>query len=501
MPSVDETMSPVRAGEIVAGKYRVDRILGAGGMGVVVQANQLELDRPVALKFLLPMVLERRDFVARFSREARAAAKLQGEHLARVLDVGNLPSGEPFIVMEYLDGQDVAKVLAVRGPLPSDEAVDYVLQATEAVAEAHALGIIHRDLKPSNMFLAKRGGGPPTLKVLDFGLSKFTRSAEEANVTSDSSILGSPVYMSPEQLLSSRTVGVRTDIWSLGIVLYELLTAHAPFRSERMPELVTAILHSPPRAIDSWGISVPAGLQEIVQRCLEKNPQRRFANVAQLADALAPYGPPSSAPTVKRIIALLADAPQGTEPEEVAEAPLADTVRLGLGQRTESVDGSSKSVRELTFAKTGPVRGRITRWALLAGAGAMAVFLAARSIVSSSLAHKPDRPLASAAEPSASAAGWADSAAASASATTVAEIPSRVPPVAPSVPSSTSQEPPSVDRASKSTPPETRKPAKGPSLAPKASASTSTAAPSATSPPPPAPAPTVADPLGRLKRL
>src|SRR5580692_5182786 len=318
MPPVDETMSPVRSGEIVAGKYRVDRILGAGGMGVVVQANQLELDRPVALKFLLPMVLERRDFVARFAREARAAAKLQGEHLARVLDVGNLPSGEPFIVMEYLDGQDVAKVLAVRGPLPSDEAVDYVLQATEAVAEAHALGIIHRDLKPSNMFLAKRGGGPPMLKVLDFGLSKFTRS-EEDNVTSDSSILGSPVYMSPEQLLSSRTVGVRTDIWSLGVVLYELLTAHPPFRSERMPELVTAILHGPPRAIDSWGISIPAGLQEIVRRCLEKNPQRRFANVAQLANALAPYSPPSSAPTIKRIAALLADAAPPAETDEVAE--------------------------------------------------------------------------------------------------------------------------------------------------------------------------------------
>jgi serine/threonine protein kinase len=500
MPPVDETMSPVRSGEIVAGKYRVDRILGAGGMGVVVQANQLELDRPVALKFLLPMVLERRDFVARFAREARAAAKLQGEHLARVLDVGNLPSGEPFIVMEYLDGQDVAKVLAVRGPLPSDEAVDYVLQATEAVAEAHALGIIHRDLKPSNMFLAKRGGGPPMLKVLDFGLSKFTRS-EEDNVTSDSSILGSPVYMSPEQLLSSRTVGVRTDIWSLGVVLYELLTAHPPFRSERMPELVTAILHGPPRAIDSWGISIPAGLQEIVRRCLEKNPQRRFANVAQLANALAPYSPPSSAPTIKRIAALLADAAPPAETDEVAEVPLADTVRVGLGQRTESVDGSSKSVRELSFAKTGPAQGRITRWALLGGIGATAVVLAARSIVSSPVANKSDHPLASARQPSTTSASGADSAAASASTTYVAETPPRAPPVAPSVPSSTSQQPSADRAASKTAPVETRKPAKAPSVAPKASASTSAAAPAPPSPSSLAPVPTVVDPLGRLKPL
>ena len=170
---MSEAECPVRPGDVVAGKYRVDRTLGVGGMGVVVAATQIELDRRVALKFLLPKVLERPRLVARFSREARAAASLQSEHVARVIDVGTLESGGPYIVMEYLEGEDLSHVLARRGPLPSDEAVGYVLEACEAVAEAHAHGIVHRDLKPANLFLATRATGAPVIKVLDFGLSKF----------------------------------------------------------------------------------------------------------------------------------------------------------------------------------------------------------------------------------------------------------------------------------------------------------------------------------------
>ncbi len=490
-------MCPVRSGELIAGKYRVDRILGAGGMGVVVAATQLELDRPVALKFLLPMVLERWDFVARFQREARATAKLHGEHLARVLDVGNLPGGEPFIVMEYLDGQDVAKVLATRGPLPASEAVDYLLQAAEAVAEAHALGIIHRDLKPSNLFLAKRAGGPPTIKVLDFGLSKFTRAEKEDNVTTESSILGSPAYMSPEQLLSSRTVGVGTDIWSLGVVLYELLTAHRPFSAERMPEFVAAILQSSPRPIDVQATPVPPALQDIVRRCLEKDAARRFASVAQLATALAPYGPPSAAPCIQRIVALLTEATPDSE-QESAAASSAPATPQGVEQRTKSVDGASKSVSyALRSESTRPVRRRITQLALLSGFGAVASFAGIRWIVSPSPAHKAESPTGSAGEPRTSPAARTETAA------NGPESPSRSPRADPSVPTTPLQELASVIDSG---PPDEsgvrpRKATKGAAAASRPAAAISAASASATAPPQPTPAPTVADPLGRLKRL
>jgi serine/threonine-protein kinase len=255
-------------------------------MGIVVAATQVELDRPVALKFLLPRVLERPDLAARFSREARAAAKLQSEHVARVLDVGALKDGSPYMVMEYLDGQDLGKLVKDRGPLPVEEVVRYLLEAGEAVAEAHSLGIVHRDLKPSNLFLAKRGGGTSSVKVLDFGLSKFTVEGDP-QLTSDSSILGSPLYMPPEQLLSARRVDPRSDIWSLGVVLYELLTAHPPFRSDRMPELITDILHSAPRPIERWRSDLPPHLVQVVRRCLEKDPVKRFESVAEMATALA----------------------------------------------------------------------------------------------------------------------------------------------------------------------------------------------------------------------
>ncbi len=283
---------PVRQGDLIAGKYRVDRVLGAGGMGVVVAATQVALDRAVALKFLRPRVLERPDHVARFAREARAAAKLESEHVTRVLEVGALEGGQPYIVMEYLEGEDLSQVLARRGPLPCDEAVGYVLEACEAVAEAHAHGIVHRDLKPANLFLATRATGAPVIKVLDFGLSKF---AGEEKVTSASTLLGSPLYMSPEQLWSATAADSRSDIWSLGVVLYELLTAHAPFSSDRMPELIAAILHKSPRPIEEERPEVPAGLRAVIHRCLEKEPSLRFADTGELAQALAEFGPPSTA--------------------------------------------------------------------------------------------------------------------------------------------------------------------------------------------------------------
>jgi serine/threonine protein kinase len=365
---VSQEVCPVRPGEIVGGKYRVERTLGAGGMGIVVAATQIELDRPVALKFLLPKVLERPGLVTRFSREARAAAKLESEHVARVLDVGTLESGAPYIVMEYLEGEDLASVVASRGALPFEQAVGYVLQACEALAEAHALGIIHRDLKPGNLFLANRTSGAPVVKVLDFGLSKFSNPGEE-NVTTESSFLGSPLYMSPEQLMSARTADARSDIWSLGVVLYELVTGHSPFQYERIAGLVAAILQKPPKPMDEWRRDVPSDLQAVVGRCLEKDPAQRFANVAQLARALGPFGPAGSARSVERVAHVLRRAEPSVEAAgtlPLPDAPLAANppARPEPVGIVESVAGSSRSIREAPADATlasGPLNVRAQR--------------------------------------------------------------------------------------------------------------------------------------------
>jgi serine/threonine protein kinase len=329
---------------VVAGKYRVERTLGAGGMGVVVAATQLELDRSVALKFLLPRVLERRDLVARFAREARVAAKLQSEHVARVLDVGSLDDDTPFIVMEYLDGDDLARVIAEQGPLSCKQAVGYVLEAAEAVAEAHALGIVHRDIKPANLFLAKRTSGPPLIKVLDFGLSKISELAGAENVTSVTGIFGTPAYMSPEQLWSSRTADARSDIWSLGVVLYELLTAQCPFPHERMPELIAAILHAPAQPFDEWRDDVPPELAAVVLQCMEKDPKNRYANVAQLAEALVPFGPPSSERSAERIALMLGSGPLAEAATEVEPRLVPPKKESGSGERRNSSRGSGSPI-------------------------------------------------------------------------------------------------------------------------------------------------------------
>ncbi len=380
---MSEAECPVRPGDVVAGKYRVDRTLGSGGMGVVVAATQIELDRWVALKFLLPKVLERPRLVARFSREARAAASLQSEHVARVIDVGALEGGEPYIVMEYLEGEDLSHVLARRGPLPCDEAVGYVLEACEAVAEAHAHGIVHRDLKPANLFLATRATGAPVIKVLDFGLSKF---AGEENVTSASTLLGSPLYMSPEQLWSATAADARSDIWSLGVVLYELLTAHAPFLADGMPELIATILHKAPRPIENERPEVPAGLRAAVHRCLEKEPSLRFADTGELAKALAEFGPPWAGRCVERVSHVL-DAGAATAPGERAQpVGFAKTLPAITPSRAaiaaQSVAGSSRTIRpsvpgSTTLVSGQPSRSRAVRPWLFGAIGALTIGAAA----------------------------------------------------------------------------------------------------------------------------
>jgi len=298
---MSDNLAPVREGDVIAGKYRVDQVLGLGGMGIVVAATHVQLEQRVALKFLLPTALAHADVVQRFAREARAAVKIHSEHVARVLDVGSLESGAPYMVMEYLEGDDLDRVLKQRGALPISEAVDYLLQACEAIAEAHSHGIVHRDLKPSNLFLANRPSGPPTVKVLDFGISKAPLSTSEANLTATTGVVGTPLYMSPEQMASSRSVDVRSDIWSLGIVLYELISNQRPFMAESLPELIAAMLQNKPTPLRSHRGEVPPLLEASVMRCLEKDPAQRFSSVAELAWAIASFGPQRSRQSAERI--------------------------------------------------------------------------------------------------------------------------------------------------------------------------------------------------------
>jgi serine/threonine-protein kinase len=301
-------LASVREGEVLNEKFRVDRVLGEGGMGVVVAATHLQLGEPVALKFLREEAMSDSDVVRRFAREARTAAKMRSEHIARVYDVGELPSGLPFIVMELLTGMDLAAHIRDSGALPIEEAVEYVLQTCEALAEAHAMGIIHRDLKPSNLFLTRRGDGSTVLKVLDFGVSKVMPHASGVNdlsLTQTAMVIGTPMYMSPEQMRGRKEIDARADIWSLGVILYEALTGELPFFGETLTDLCALIVTETPPSISDVRPDVPRTLELIVLRCLDKHPDARFADVGTLASALAAFGPADAAARAARIARML----------------------------------------------------------------------------------------------------------------------------------------------------------------------------------------------------
>jgi serine/threonine-protein kinase len=266
----------------------------------VVAARHLQLDERVAIKLLHAHTLNDPKSHSRFAREARAAAKIKSEHAARVSDVGRLKNGTPYMVMEYLEGEDLAAWLRGRGALGWTQAIEFVLQACEAVAVAHARGIVHRDLKPANLFITRRVDGTLCLKVLDFGIS---RVESDVSMTQTTRILGSPLYMSPEQLGAPDSVDARSDIWSLGVILFELMTGSPPFSGHTLPELVAQILalEMPPLQPERPGEPVEA----IVRRCLEKDKTQRFSSVAELATALLPFAPASARLSVERIAGIL----------------------------------------------------------------------------------------------------------------------------------------------------------------------------------------------------
>ena len=295
------SVSGLRQGDLVGGKYRVEGIIGEGGMGVVLYAIHLDLDRPVAIKLVRADLAERDEVVSRMLHEARAAANIRSEHVARVLDVGRLDSGAPYIVMEYLEGCDLCTLLEHHGRLASDLATDFIIQACEALAEAHSLNIVHRDLKPENLFLTTSADGEPIIKVLDFGISKELGRPEPRAVTNPSSAIGSPHYMAPEQMRALQSVDSRADIWALGAILFELVAGRAPFDAENLAAVCAAVVTDDPPRVRDLVKDVPAGLDAVIWRCLRKDPKERYATVADFAAALAPYGSPGSALSAERV--------------------------------------------------------------------------------------------------------------------------------------------------------------------------------------------------------
>jgi len=380
------------AGDVLAGKFQIDRVLGRGGMGFVVAATHIHLGQRVALKFLLPDLSNDRAVVERFLREARSSAQLRSEHICRVSDVGMLDTGAPYFVMELLEGRDLASMLAERGPLPVPILVDYVVQACLGLAEAHAAQIVHRDLKPANLFLTVRPDGSSLIKIVDFGIAK-AGSNVNLHLTRTDTVMGSPGYMSPEQLRSTRTADVRSDIWALGVILYELSSGRQPFTAESITDLALRIAMDPTPPLH--GRSVPAGFERVVYRCLEKDPARRFQDVGQLATALAAYGAPSVGERALGVTRVLSMVPGTSSPAPASTS--AATTTLG------------SSAASLHTSPAGRRRWGIVLGALVAGALGMLAFVKLRG--------EPSAPrtvgASTAAPPLAADAGVGDAAAAS----------------------------------------------------------------------------------------
>jgi serine/threonine-protein kinase len=330
------TDAAVAMGRVVAARYLIGRLLGSGTMGTVYAAVDLDLDREVAIKFASSDGLSLQETVERFRREAHILARLKSDHAVRVLDVGALSDGMPFMVMELLDGHGLDVERELRGVIPIDEAVGYVLAAIEVLAEAHAAGAVHRDIKPANLFLERKLDGRPFLKILDFGVAKsaLALGGRDTRITKSGMIMGSPLYMAPEQLRSAHAVDARADIWSLGAILFELVTGSTAHEGDSVAELCATLLRDPPRPISDLASELPPGFGDVVMRCLETDPARRYSNVAELGLSLLPFAPQGKA-HVERAKRLLAHRAPNIQPVE--HPPSSDSpMTLHVGDTTEA---------------------------------------------------------------------------------------------------------------------------------------------------------------------
>ena len=372
-PSVGPFQPYPQPGEILDGKYRIDRLLGEGGMGAVAKATHLLRRAPVALKFMSPAVLSFPGAVERFVNEGVAASQINSDHVVKVFDVGRLPSGAPYLVMEFLDGRDLGQLLEAEGPrLPTARAVHFTLQILRALQTAHAAGIVHRDMKPSNVFVIEKDAEHDFVKLVDFGISKLRSQddgqAPSANLTRTNSALGTPLYMSPEQARSPRDVDPRTDVYSVGAILYEMLCGRTPYTAEsgEYTEILFKLFTTEPEPIRSLSPDVPEGLAAIVHRALQRDRNARFGSAAEMALALAPYADARSQEVMSRVLAVhgrstrppvsadltppTRDAPVGHEPAHAqtfatgpGDVPRAPRVPTDVGVTRESAGSTSSS--------------------------------------------------------------------------------------------------------------------------------------------------------------
>lgn len=365
------------AGQIVADKYRIDGVMGTGGMGVVVAATHVELDQRVAIKFLREVSPEA---LARFQREARLLVRLKSPHVARVFDVGALDDDTPYIVMEHLDGSDLASVVSSRKKLPVEESVDYILQAMEAVAEAHALGMVHRDLKPANLFLARGAGGTTTVKVLDFGVSKILDdratgaggSPRGGDLTNEGMALGSPGYMSAEQMTNARDVDERSDIFSLGALLYRCVGGQTPYKGNSVVTILASMATEPLTPLRTLTPDAPETFAKIVERCLLQDKAARWPTVAHLANALAPYATHRGRVSIEQILATL----NVTFPDDGLAETTKRPVKLSQPPpRASAPQQAVPSAPAMGPPGLGPVMGTGPHFTVSAPAGAPPMFV------------------------------------------------------------------------------------------------------------------------------
>ena len=276
-------------GDVVGGKYRIVRLIGDGGMGAVFEAKHEKLGTPVALKFLHAELTKRPGLVARFMREAQVSARIQSQHVTRVTDVDETDDGSAYIVMELLTGESLQAVLDHQIKLPAAQAIDFALQILSGLEAAHALGVVHRDLKPDNVFITPSTGGP-IVKLLDFGIAKIRESTEyQKGLTRPGAIMGTPEYMAPEQAFAADQVDHRADIYSIGAILYEMLSGDRPAYGDDAQAIVSQVMNGKVRRLDQIAADLPSGLADAVHRALEPVHTRRYASALEMRMALAPF--------------------------------------------------------------------------------------------------------------------------------------------------------------------------------------------------------------------
>jgi tRNA A-37 threonylcarbamoyl transferase component Bud32 len=362
-PQAGSDPTDPRIGSVV-GKCVIVRLMGKGGMGAVYEARHAQLSRRFAIKFLLPEFATHKEVLGRFESEAKAAGGLEHPNLVAVTDVGRTTDGAPYLVMEFLQGEDCSQLLRRLGPLPVMRAADLVLQACRGLALAHKAGIVHRDLKPENLFVTDAGDGSDRVKVLDFGIAQI-RSPDRSRVTRTGATLGTAHYMSPEQARADIDLDARTDVWSLGVVLYELLSGRRPFEGERFLQVIHQILGAVPAPLGTVRAGLPPGLVALVERAMAKNVTERLPTVAALADALMPFAGRTSLPPGHEA---LGHEPTMATPVTAADAFPSIAARTGMtaAKSNASTPGASGRSTGLRWVAVGVVAAAAAAMAVLA---------------------------------------------------------------------------------------------------------------------------------------